>query len=745
MPSHEFPVTLSLGAAYAGLPVNQVRMRFKNIEGRVVVLPTSNGISPDTDSPGNYPARITLPLGASGFIQGSPDGVQWESFEALDPQYVQKIAAALLGLSASGEEEPLPPVYEEFGFTTPLYTNDVGTVEALDTEGVAYQPGRYGYTVATQPTAGARHTLLEAGLNGQPCLLNDGNDYQILDALARLFTLDHPWTAGGEEYFPAIGSNNIIGASNETPIVITTNSPHGRETGFLVTIAGVLGNLAANVTNWPVTRIDEFSFSLDGRSGTGTYTSGGSVTRSAQTVIHLGNSADSLKFRNFAFAGGSTGRPTLTCRNGVTGGVVAIRGQYMLPVQYKFSWAVAFDGERANIWINAAPFGWTPATGAESIAVNRVTWDGLRASTTATQQPLPGHKRGRRWILADRAWTEAEVSAFFRQEEIRAPYNLPVFDLYQRVGDSDPFQAWPGLTHYNGQWVLAYLGGTGHASFDHVIRILTSEDGIAWTLVATLSTGDPTPLDPLYAYRDVRFEVLADGRLGLYGVRVDRTDPENLLRYTWLWISPDGTTWDETPNSGQALGEANWWIWGVRRFGDTTWGVGYRTQGEGDRLKLYRSEDGIEFTYHTTITNNEAASESDLAMGEDGTMYVLTRCDALQQHIWSKSVAPYTTWDVSVLPYSAEAPSLLWVEDVLHAGFRGAPGNRTQFGTVELATGVITPYAEAPQDGDGAYIKLVAWPDSSPDIGFAYYSTHQPIGAAKSCVFFGRLRPPDAE
>ena len=68
-------------------------------------------------------------------------------------------------------------------------------------------------------------------------------------------------------------SGNITGATNNSPIVITSAS-HGLQTGARVTISGVSGNTAAN-GSFTITRVDGNSFSLDGSTGNGSYTSGG--------------------------------------------------------------------------------------------------------------------------------------------------------------------------------------------------------------------------------------------------------------------------------------------------------------------------------------------------------------------------------------------------------------------------------------------------------------------------------------
>lgn len=72
-----------------------------------------------------------------------------------------------------------------------------------------------------------------------------------------------------------VGVKAITGATNASPIVITATA-HGFTTGDRVAIGGVGGNTAAN-GNHTITVIDANTFSLDGSTGNGAYTSGGWV------------------------------------------------------------------------------------------------------------------------------------------------------------------------------------------------------------------------------------------------------------------------------------------------------------------------------------------------------------------------------------------------------------------------------------------------------------------------------------
>lgn len=72
---------------------------------------------------------------------------------------------------------------------------------------------------------------------------------------------------------PSASGGGITGASNASPISITSPA-HGLSTGANVTISGVAGNTAAN-GQWTVTVVDADHFTLNGSSGSGAWTSGG--------------------------------------------------------------------------------------------------------------------------------------------------------------------------------------------------------------------------------------------------------------------------------------------------------------------------------------------------------------------------------------------------------------------------------------------------------------------------------------
>lgn len=82
-----------------------------------------------------------------------------------------------------------------------------------------------------------------------------------------------PFMTSGSGTCSFLDSGSITGATNASPIVITSAN-HGLTTGTRVTITGVVGNTAANAT-WIITNVSTNTFSLNGSTGNGAYTSGG--------------------------------------------------------------------------------------------------------------------------------------------------------------------------------------------------------------------------------------------------------------------------------------------------------------------------------------------------------------------------------------------------------------------------------------------------------------------------------------
>jgi len=94
------------------------------------------------------------------------------------------------------------------------------------------------------------------------------------------------YNATGNTFKAGVQIANVTGATNASPIVITTDAVHGRSTGNTVFLASVGGNTAANGA-FTITVTGPTTFSLNGTAGNGAYTSGGTVGI-AKTVLTTG-------------------------------------------------------------------------------------------------------------------------------------------------------------------------------------------------------------------------------------------------------------------------------------------------------------------------------------------------------------------------------------------------------------------------------------------------------------------------
>ena len=83
-------------------------------------------------------------------------------------------------------------------------------------------------------------------------------------------TVDDPQMLGAPTYY-------VADATDASPVVLATTTPHGFTTGQTVSVVGVTGNAGANVVT-TVTVVDSTHLSLDGSTGTGAYAGGGTVS-----------------------------------------------------------------------------------------------------------------------------------------------------------------------------------------------------------------------------------------------------------------------------------------------------------------------------------------------------------------------------------------------------------------------------------------------------------------------------------
>ena len=122
-----------------------------------------------------------------------------------------------------------------------------------------------GYAGLVQLESALRSAVLTTNTSDTPVDADSAPGYRVYGASG---VMDN-----GTGSLSAKESGTITGATNASPIVITSAN-HKLTNGVRVVVSGVLGNTAANGT-FVVANVTSNTFELQGSSGNGTYTSGG--------------------------------------------------------------------------------------------------------------------------------------------------------------------------------------------------------------------------------------------------------------------------------------------------------------------------------------------------------------------------------------------------------------------------------------------------------------------------------------
>lgn len=182
-----------------------------------------------------------------------------------------------------------PSYLSDFANETSVDFEVINPVTGLSVVGGA---GTDGVVVTSGPTTGTA-TLSSAtiALTAISGILN----YRLQINGSSISTSALPVGNNGLYDITAAPTFSVSGATNASPIVITTTTNHGLTTGDKVTITGVTGNTAANGT-FTITVTGAATFSLDGSTGNGAYTSGGTVYPHIITIKKAIVNEEALEF-----------------------------------------------------------------------------------------------------------------------------------------------------------------------------------------------------------------------------------------------------------------------------------------------------------------------------------------------------------------------------------------------------------------------------------------------------------------
>ena len=306
------------------------------------------------------------------------------------------------------------------------------------------------------------------------------------------------------------------------------------------------------------------------------------------------------------------------------------------------------------------------------------------------------------------------------------PTPLPVAKA-RRIWRQGAHNAFTDLCWFAGRYYCVFREGSAHVSPDGALRILQSADGRRWHSVALIQ-------NPQADLRDGKLVVTPDGRLQLIGAGALH-DRSLYSHQSYSWFSGNGHDWSDAI----AIGEPNIWIWRLTWQQGCAWAIGYKCGGGPRFVRLYRSDDGINFSvWVASLYQGDYPNESALLFGPDQQAICLLRRDP-GVALLGTAQPPYFDWHWRPLPCRVGGPQCLWLPDgrIVAAVRLYHPRIRTSLCWLDPATASLQEWLELPSAGDCSYPGLV-WQQGR--LSVSYYSSHQ----QHTMIYFSQPRLPDA-
>ncbi|MCP4642854.1 MAG: exo-alpha-sialidase, partial [bacterium] len=266
-----------------------------------------------------------------------------------------------------------------------------------------------------------------------------------------------------------------------------------------------------------------------------------------------------------------------------------------------------------------------------------------------------------------------------------------------KIWDQGAHNAFTDLIRFQDQWFCSFREGDGHVGGDGALRILVSADGEAWES-AGLLTEEGIDL------RDPKMSVTADGRLMVVaGGSVYKGGKDLLGRQPRVAFSRDGREWT-APQRVLSEGE---WLWRVTWHKGRAYGTSYNIftrDSEDWSLKLYASDDGVDFEQVSVLKVPDKPNETTIQFMEDDSIVALIRREAGTRFCWIGTCKPpYTDWTFHETKYAIGGPNFIQLPNgEMWAGGRYYPGGaKTTLATFGPET--YEPVLMLPSGGDTSY------------------------------------------
>ncbi len=298
----------------------------------------------------------------------------------------------------------------------------------------------------------------------------------------------------------------------------------------------------------------------------------------------------------------------------------------------------------------------------------------------------------------------------------------------QKIWDQAAYNSFVDLVRFKNQWFCTFREGESHVyGKDGTIRVIRSLDAVTWESAVLLA-------EKGVDLRDPKISVTPDGRLMLL-IGGSVYDGKTLVsRQPRVSFSADGDNW--TPL--QPILEKGDWLWRVTWFGDTAYGVSYELAEPDWLIKLFKSNDGLNYDLVTILDVQGSPNETTLRLTPEGEMIALVRRESGNKHAWigTSKKEPYTEWTWTDSGHQVGGPNFIILPD----GRIWASGRdyhqETRTVLAKLTRKSYEPVITLPSGGDTSYPGMV-WFDGR--LWEAYYSSHE----GKASIYLAKVTLPE--
>ena len=307
----------------------------------------------------------------------------------------------------------------------------------------------------------------------------------------------------------------------------------------------------------------------------------------------------------------------------------------------------------------------------------------------------------------------------------------PLLVSCQKVWDYGDHNAFTDLIYAFGRFYLSFRESDSHEKGQNgIIRILTSSDGTAWEMSASLEVEG---LD----LRDPKLSVMPDGRLLLLcgAVKWDKNGNKQFIDTLVAF----GNERLEFGSFTQVL-ERNDWLWQLTWHQGIGYGVSYQTAKEAEKqIQLWETEDGLTYKRLNVFKHAGKPNETVVRILPNGTMILLNRRNepVSVSAMLGAAIYPYQDFVWKQVGYYLGGPNfLVFSDNELWAAGRLLYLSPYHYTT---KTALIRSTAEGfhrelilPSSGDTGYPGLVF---HDGYLWVSYYSSHE----GKAAIYVAKV------